>query len=143
MVPSEPIYLSCILSAESPQNIDDGVWLKYTIQSTHKRPFKLLPWHTPLEGIFSDLFIIKDAQDNALVYQGPMVKRAAPTIDDYVYVTSNEVVTHRVKISRVYSMKQGGIYSVKLKKPLLNIIGDNNKQQSVSCDTNQISISVK
>ena len=126
--------LECKISAQSSQKYTDGLWVNFSIQSKYDKPVMLLTWQTPLEGIMGDLFVVKDEAGNVLTYQGPMIKRSAPTESDFISLEPNKSAINKVNLSLVYQLQAGKTYHLNLKDRLFNIIDSEQKQQFVRCD---------
>lgn len=75
---------------------------------------EVLPWATPLEkDISADLFAVtKDSE--RLPYVGRMVKRAAPTADDYIILEAGEKRETVLNLSRAYDLREAGSYRIEL-----------------------------
>ncbi len=75
---------------------------------------EVLPWATPLEvNISADLFVVmKD--DEILPYVGRVVKRAAPTAEDYITLESGEKLETILNLSQAYDVRAAGNYQVVL-----------------------------
>lgn len=137
-----PINIKCSLSADSPQNLNNGVRVSFKIQPD--QTIRLLTWQTPLEGIMGDLFKVLDSAGKELLYEGPMIKRGAPTDIDYLTIKQNEYQENEVDLSLVYSFKQDEDYQITLRKLVLNLIDENlNQPLSYCSSTNKVSVRVK
>ena len=136
------IKLTCEISATPAQNLSDGIWLTFSIQSNLNKTIRILPWHTPLEGIFSHFFTIKDKTGQLLDYQGPLMKRAAPIDSDYINLEASQKLSHRVDLSKTYTFIQKQSYLISLEDFGIEIIYMDNTRQSVDCNSNKLSISI-
>jgi hypothetical protein len=134
--------LLCELSARPTQVLSEGIWVTFSIQSSLDETIQILPWHTPLEGIFSHFFTIKDISGHQLSYQGPLMKRAAPIRTDYISLKAKETLSNSVSLSNVYSFKQQQSYIISLKDFKIKTLTKEGNQQSVNCDSNLLSIKV-
>ena len=55
-----------------------------------------------------------------LTYTGPMVKRAAPTLDDYIELPPHSARTHTIDITRAYAFEPGThAYVIRYQGPVL------------------------
>lgn len=103
----------CEMSAPTKQQLSHGVHLTFTVINLTDHKLKLLSWYTPLEGFLSDLFIIKSDVGDLLKYNGMMVKRSKPTLEDYLILPAKEKVEISLDLTQVYSLSQGE-YTVRL-----------------------------
>ena len=103
----------CEMSAPVVQQLSQGVYLIFTITNLTDHKLKLLSWYTPFEGFLSDLFIIESDVGEPLDYNGMMVKRSKPTIDDYVVLLAKEKAEVKLDLTQVYTLAQGE-YTVQL-----------------------------
>jgi len=104
---------------------------------------RLLMWHTPFEGFFSDLFMIKNRNTGEqLNYQGPMVKRLKPQLEDYLSISANEISSITLNLSLAYVFTQGN-YQLHLKKNSFHFEDDNLTPFPLFCETPLIEFSIK
>ncbi len=136
------LTIKCTLSAKTPQKLDEGIFLSFEIQANQN--IKLLPWLTPLEGLMADLFEVINNSDHKLDYQGPMIKRRAPSETDYIFMPANETIKNEIDLSLVYSFEKDKKYQISLKERLLNILDKNQQQHFVACTTsNKVMLAVE
>jgi hypothetical protein len=105
--------LICSLGPIDPNQAQ--IQMTITNQSTFD--VKLLSWHTPFEGFLSHMFDV-EYQGALLAYQGPMVKRNAPTENDYFVLRSGTARTASVNLGLIYDMSQPGTYQIRYRKQL-------------------------
>ena len=99
------------LSIESRQDASTPFELRFTMTNVGENVLYVSRRNTPLEGLHSDCLVVK--RDNKrLFYDGPLVKRAPPNIDDYVELKSGETISRVVDISSCYQVSQPGKYTV-------------------------------
>ena len=55
-----------------------------------------------------------------LAYHGKMVKRAAPTPEDYVWIDAGESVSAEIDLTEGYDFSQAGQYTVQFRSPRLS-----------------------
>lgn len=112
--------LECALTGPSQVGPGKPVEVLFRLTNRTQRPLFVLKWHTPLEGVRSNLFTV--TRDGAgLPYQGPMVKRAAPTAGDYVTIAPGASVEARVDVSQVYEMAPPGNYQLTFRDELMDV----------------------
>lgn len=103
----------CEMSAPAEQQLSHGVYLTFTVTNVTDHKLQLLSWYTPFEGFLSDLFIIKSDAGDPVDYNGMMVKRSKPSIEDYVVLPAKEKVEITLDLTQAYSLIQGE-YTVQL-----------------------------
>ncbi|MDF2176632.1 hypothetical protein P2G88_00025 [Aliiglaciecola sp. CAU 1673] len=82
--------------------------LQFTLTNQSKDELQILIWHTPLEGFWSDLFLITDlSTDRPLPYQGPMAKRGAPTEEDTLVLAPGQQQSATLDLTEAYALKAG------------------------------------
>jgi len=112
--------LECTLSVAPQVGPGQPVEVLFRLTNRTQRPLYVLKWHTPLEGVRSNLFTV--TRDGAeLPYQGPMVKRAAPSADSYVSIAPGASVEARVDASLVYEMTAPGRYRLTFRDELMDV----------------------
>jgi peptidyl-Lys metalloendopeptidase len=94
--------------------------LTFTLSNNSNESVSLLKWHTPLEGILNDMFWVK-REEEATVYLGKMVKRAAPKADDYLTLEPKESISTDFDVSEVYDISKSGNYTVEFDSRLLDL----------------------
>ena len=103
----------CEISASAEQQLSHGVYLTFTVTNLTDHELQLLSWYTPFEGFLSDLFIIKSDAGDPLDYNGMMVKRSKPSIEDYLILPTKKKVEITLDLTQAYSLTQGE-YTVQL-----------------------------
>ena len=86
--------------------------LVFSLTNTSDKAIRVLKWHTPLEGMKSDMFHV-EVNGNLAVYMGRVYKRPAPTEDDYITIDPGQTVSEDVDFTEAYDIAEAGIYSVK------------------------------
>ncbi|WDE06779.1 hypothetical protein SG34_007715 [Thalassomonas viridans] len=97
----------CRISLADKQGLKAGVWIHFTISNTSDQDLELLSWYTPFEGFMAELFVIKDAQGEALVYQGPKVKRLTPQPSDFLSIPAHSELDTELDLTLVYPLTTG------------------------------------
>src|SRR5262245_2367684 len=88
--------------------------LNFTLTNESDGDMQVLKWNTPLEGFKSDMFhVVVDGQ--RVPYIGKLVKRAAPTAEDYITIPAGQSVTHSVPLEEGYDIASEGVYAVDYK----------------------------
>jgi hypothetical protein len=136
----KPITLSCTISIDSLPLSAEAVMLEFTLTNTLDKKLELLTWYTPFEGFLSDLFVIINKETGEpLIYQGPMVKRIQPDIEDYFPLPAMKKMSTTLNLSQAYQFSTGS-YLVKLKRNNFYLKSD--KTQLI-CDAPTIAIIIK
>jgi peptidyl-Lys metalloendopeptidase len=87
------------------------VTLHFTITNPNDTSIRVLKWFTPLEGVEQPLFTVtRDGEP--VTYLGVMVKRPAPTEQDYITLAAGESLTSDVNLSAYYDLSVSGNYEV-------------------------------
>lgn len=133
----------CLISASPVQKISDGVWVSFELSSNQSSISKILPWHTPLEGIWKDLFLVKPQQQPPLQYAGPIMKRAAPVDADYTSFSSTKSLTNQVNLALTYPMEKKQSYHITLKPLTIHFITSNGQKETAQCVSNQLIVNIK
>lgn len=120
---------------EVPESLPTGaeVKVKFTLTNATSEGLFVLTWFTPLEGLAADTFSVqRDAKE--LPYQGKMVKRAAPTSDDYVWIEARGSTSAEVDLAEGYDFSQAGQYSLQFRSPRLSHTAKTLEEQAGSVD---------
>ncbi len=95
----------------SDENSKDGR-VVLSITNNSKKDIEVLKWNTPLEKRLSaDMFNVKLGQKDA-DYTGRLIKRGTATDNDYMLLESGVSEKITIDLSKYYSMKKKGNYSV-------------------------------
>jgi peptidyl-Lys metalloendopeptidase len=96
----------------------DKLTLNFTLTNTTNDPITFLKWQTPLENDFTgDLFTVQHKGQD-VSYIGKMVKRAAPTEDDFMTLTAGESISGLLDLAEGYAVEKKGDYTIALKQDL-------------------------
>jgi peptidyl-Lys metalloendopeptidase len=100
----------------------DPLKIKVTLTNSEATDLVLLKWNTPFEGFNSDLFQVRQG-NRELTYVGRVMKRAAPTPEDYLTLKAGESTSTDVDLGPEYSFGPEGPYQVRLRTTLVNAPG--------------------
>lgn len=96
--------------------------VQVTFTNTSGEDLAILKWHTPLEGIRSNMFQIE--RDGVLVrYLGILVKRGAPTAEEVVVLPKGGSISATVDLFKAYAIFEPGDYTVQFKDTLYVVEG--------------------
>jgi hypothetical protein len=105
----------------------------FLLENHTQQGLYLLKWYTPLEGIAGDIFeVTRDGQP--IPYLGPMVSRAAPTPESYVFVEPDKGMTGEVNVAEVYDFSQLGTYIIKFRSPRIAHIARSEAEMATTLD---------
>lgn len=99
------------LSEPSQKDFGSGK-IVYSLSNTTAAPVQLLRWQTPLDGVDNDLFSVT-RNGEPVAYTGRLVKRPAPTEQDYIELKAGQSVSVEVDLSAYYDMGKGGQFTVR------------------------------
>ncbi len=85
-------------------------------------PVWVLRWGTPLEDFSGDALRIVGPDGRVLEYQGPMVKRGDPGMQEYVRIEPNASTERVIDAASAYSFAAPGRYSVSFDRGLLDTL---------------------
>jgi len=94
--------------------------LSFSVSNESNQSMRILKWHTPLDGIKSDMFHV-EYEGREVVYLGPIYKRGQPTEDDYLTLPPGETVTEKIDFQETYDIADAGRYNVRYKSEHLQV----------------------
>jgi peptidyl-Lys metalloendopeptidase len=87
------------------------VFVHMTFTNSSEFSVKVLKWYLPIDGMEAPLFTItRDGEP--VTYLGILVKRSAPTENDYITLQAGEILTLDVALSPYYDISVSGNYSI-------------------------------
>jgi peptidyl-Lys metalloendopeptidase len=96
---------------------EQSVRLKVVLTNTGDEDLWVLTRNTPLDEIITDCLTIK-RNGKKVEYDGPIVKRAAPTASEYKLIKAGQSVEAEFPVSDAYETSKQGSYEVELKNPI-------------------------
>ncbi|MDP4983481.1 hypothetical protein [Pseudoalteromonas tunicata] len=96
----------CDFSIKSA-SANEAVLLTFSVHNQTSQIQSVLTWQTPLEGFWSEMFIIKDENNQDVIYQGPLAKRGQPAKADYLNLAPQEKTMMSLVLSDAYALKKG------------------------------------
>jgi peptidyl-Lys metalloendopeptidase len=116
-------YLSATLSAQSAfvdfeyPDQAGAFSIDYSITNNGVETVEFFPWHTPLDGVWEDLFDIVDQRHQKVEYEGKEAHRK-PTFADLVQLAPGESLhAYNVDLSDSYFLPKDGTYAISLRQP--------------------------
>jgi len=74
-----------------------------------------LLWNTPFDGVWADIFDVRNKQGQSMAYIGPIARRAPPTDSDYLTLGAGESKSVQVDLARFYEFATDGPYWVNVR----------------------------
>lgn len=120
--------ISFKLVAKESFKVNDPVKVQFILENRSEKPLYFLKWHTPFEGINSDMFrIIRNGRE--IKYEGRMVKRGNPGREDYLVINPESSIDTLVELSLVYNMNETGEYRIEYRGILYDLIYAANQKE--------------
>jgi peptidyl-Lys metalloendopeptidase len=94
--------------------------VKMILTNKSNQDLSVLTWNTPLDRLVTDCLEVT-VDGKTIEYDGPVVKRGAPTPDDYIVIKAGQSVETEFPVSDAYDTSKPGTYHVKLKNPLPDV----------------------
>jgi hypothetical protein len=115
--------LACTLEMDATYLEGEPVQLSFELRNQTDRPWYILTWYTPLEGIAGEIVqVTRDGE--ALIYQGMLAKRGDPIRDEYVAIEPGEAAAAQVDLREGYALSVPGSYEVQLVTELRDVTDD-------------------
>ncbi len=93
------------------------VRLKVILTNTGDQDLLVLTRNTPLDGLVTDCLNVT-VDGKKVEYDGPIVKRAAPTASEYTLIKAGQSVEAEFMVSHAYDTSKQGVYKVELKNSI-------------------------
>ncbi|NMO22485.1 peptidase M35 [Pyxidicoccus fallax] len=90
----------------------DSVLVTVTLTNVTSQPVRLLKWHTPVDGLLEDLFVV-EADGVAAEYNGRHYKWATPEAHDWLRLAPGESSTSTVDLATIYDLSRTGQYTLR------------------------------
>ncbi|MCP3168418.1 protease [Myxococcus qinghaiensis] len=133
--------LECTLTGPAQVKAGEPVELVFKLTNPTKEPLYVLKWHTPLEGIRNDIFLVsRDGAASALPYGGPMMKRAPPTASSYATLAPGESVEGTVDVAPAYGLQEPGTYRITFQGPLMDVTSDQAKVPALAGEYHDVAL---
>lgn len=117
--------LQCRLEVAPHALLGEPVALHFSLGHTGPQAVWVLRWNSPWEGRWMAPFATVSRDGQALAYQGPMVKRAAPDAASYLRLAPGETLQVVLPLAPAFDLGQAGTYRL---QPAI-VLGDVQLQQ--------------
>ncbi len=115
------VVLASSLSVEKPAfEQAEPVLLTFTLENRGRLTVAVLKWQLPSDEIEADILDVR-RNGERVAYLGPLVKRPAPTPEDYVEIAPGESITVVFDPTAVYDMRAQGEYTVRYRAALATV----------------------
>ena len=115
----DAVDLVCRMSVPAKVASGKSVPFKFALSNRGKKAVNVLTWNTPLEGFYGKHLQVTGPQGE-LEYNGAMVKRAAPTREEYVSIKPGATVSKTLNLATAYEMNMTGKYELTFNGRLLD-----------------------
>jgi len=134
--------IECKMSITSPQALDKGIWLSFSVQNNRDNNIELLSWYTPFEGFLSNLFKITNDVGVLLNYQGMMVKRLSPEASEFLLIPAHTKHEIQIELSKGYRFSQGK-FSIELMHRRIRYKNSSEKLDEFICSPNPLTVYIE
>ncbi len=142
------ISLNLTHTVESPALATGRIVVRSKLVNNNQKKFIFLPWNTPFDsGIYGDVFTIYNLEEGkgqeALTYQGRMIKRQTPKQSDLIIIESGQSTEQSLDITKSYNFCSGKRYSLiyNTKFPItdlqVNVFSQLTSDKAIIFDTNK------
>lgn len=119
----------------------DDVRVQVTIANFGDEPLAVPEWFLPGGELDDPLFVI-DVDGRKVDYLGPIVKRAAPSEADFIWLDPGESRTATIELSGTYDLSAGGVYSIRYAAKSTHIVAPA-FGRAVALSSNPVSITIE
>ncbi|MEE9344517.1 MAG: hypothetical protein V3U88_02810 [Methylococcales bacterium] len=131
-----------IETTQAEYKLGDPVFVKATLMNHSPEQMQILIWGTPLERTFStDLFHVSK-KGVVVPYIGRMITRGVPKNSDYLSINPEKSLTTIIDISKGYSIKSPGTYTITMNPRYLSIRSESANDNLLKAESNTIVIQI-
>jgi len=118
------VILSLLISLALAQfevsiDVSQDLVLNFTVSNPLSYAQTFMRWGTPMEGVWTEMFDIRDEQDNRVDYIGMIVRRGPePISEEYLTIPAGGFITAMVNLGDNYDFTSVGKYMVRLDLPV-------------------------
>lgn len=137
----QKISLTLSMTIDSTMGSGQPWMADFEIRNNGLSAVSLLPWGTPWEGVFSRKLFNIESAGRKIQYIGPMIKRSAPSVRDYIEIKPGASQLVKLNLSSGYNLEDSGDYSLTYQPGSLSLI--NQKQAFVVAAPSMATIAVQ
>ncbi|MED5618493.1 hypothetical protein [Ideonella sp. BN130291] len=115
--------LRCSLQAPARATAGAPVMLRFTLSNTGRTPVQVLQWNTPFEDGWFSPYVELTRDGVPVPYNGPMVKRAEPSADQYFRLAAGASRSVEVDLALPFDLSVPGRYHVAPRLHLIDVAG--------------------
>ncbi|HEX5686353.1 MAG TPA: hypothetical protein VFY73_20180 [Ideonella sp.] len=116
--------LRCVVQAPARAMVGQPVLLRFTVTNTGPTPLQVLRWNTPFEGAWFAPFVEVKRDGKALPFQGPMIKRAEPSAENYLRFDAGQSIDAELDLALPFDLSKPGHYRVQPRLRLIDVFVD-------------------
>ncbi len=125
-------HLECSISTQKEYVLGNELSVKISVKNVSEENIALLKWNTPFEGLLSHVFKINIGENQALPYDGILIKRGNPQKKDFIMLKPGEEITQTVDITNAYFINQVTNHEIKVDFMGLYFVSENNEYPDTS-----------
>ncbi|MGD2166169.1 MAG: hypothetical protein PVH50_11660, partial [Anaerolineae bacterium] len=127
---------------QAPELVRSGksVEVVFTLVNKSEMDLYVLEWYTPLEGVAGDIFRVERCGE-PVPYQGPLVMRADPRSQDYIFLRAGSSVSTTFDLASVgdtgkplYDVSKPGDYVISFISPRISHLATTEREIASSVD---------
>lgn len=115
--------LSFELLAQSEYAPGRSIIVTFRLNNNGPRDAWVLTWYTPLEGIKGKIFDVT-CSGGTVGYEGRLMKRGDPSVDDYVHLAAGETASADVNLAEAYPLRSCDPCVVRFSGVLSDVVWD-------------------
>ncbi len=101
------------ISISTNEDLESLSNIIFTLNNISSTPLEILPWGTPLDGMFTNRSFTITKDGKKVKYLGRQVKRRSPQDADFIIVNPGESLSAHVTLAEGYSINEPGDYFVR------------------------------
>lgn len=113
--------LRCELQMAARLTAAQPAELTFTLLNAGRQGIQVLDWQTPFEGMRAPFFTIEH-DGKAVEYRGAMVKRGAPSPENYLPIGAGERRTTKIDLAEGWDVSAPGTYTVTYAAQLFDVL---------------------
>ncbi|MEL6628528.1 MAG: hypothetical protein AAFQ83_11770 [Bacteroidota bacterium] len=113
-----------ISSTEKKYNLDEPIWIEFSITNLGNETVRVNRLHSPLEGKFTEDYFSIYRKNDPVYYTGKRLKKRRAILASTIALQPGERVMQCVDVQEVYSFTNKGKYQVQFRGSRLNHLPD-------------------